>query len=108
MNEATWDAETKNSTRYQFPGGLMQVRDEPQPIPDDPPTKSYLKPYVHSDHAWTGDQIDHTHSTTWDAESSTPSNYFKPLGALAQGEDEVHTKSYLEPYVHSDHAWTDN
>jgi hypothetical protein len=51
MNEATWDTETKTPTRYQFPNGLMQVRDAPALDT----TKSYLKPYVHRDHAWTGD-----------------------------------------------------
>lgn len=71
--------------------------------------------------AWTEEQHNNSHEKEYEAETLKPTRYQFPKGSYAQwqptilekfplkkdeyGED-IHTVSYLKPYIHGDHAWT--
>jgi hypothetical protein len=94
-NEVAWDAETKSPTHYQFKDkkALMQTE----------PTASYMKPYDHDEHAWSG-VAHHYNEKSWDDETKNPTGYQKALGA-SQKSHPGETNSRIEPYVVRDHAW---
>jgi hypothetical protein len=99
-----FDAETKNSTGYldHIKPALMQYKHGVWMTAE--PTKSYLKPYDHSEHAWAADHQKHMNEKTWEAETGAPAGYQAALGA-AQHPGE--TNSTIKPYVQRDHSWTD-